>query len=67
VTTCGRKINLSQVFAGQTVGINKPTTTYGSSASWKTIWDISTMRPAGSNPFKTLSGRRRYLRRRYEM
>ena len=43
VTHCGRicfkrrKVNLSQVFAGQHVGVKQVTTTSGSSPSWTTI------------------------------
>ncbi|MER9445947.1 IS481 family transposase [Mesorhizobium sp. M0340] len=64
VTTCGRicynrkKINLSQVFAGQTVGIKQVEAISGWSASWTMIWAISTMRHVGSNHSKTLSGRK---------
>jgi putative transposase len=43
VTTCGRiclsrqKVNLSQLFAGQAVGIKQPKIGFGSSASWTMI------------------------------
>jgi hypothetical protein len=62
VTTCGRvcfnrqKINLSQVFAGQTSESNKPTSAFGSSALWIMISDTSMMKPAGSNPLQIPSG-----------
>src|SRR6516164_4776199 len=55
VTHCGRiclgrkKINFSQVFAGQAVGIKKFTTTSGWSAVWIMIWDTSIWRPGCSN------------------
>jgi hypothetical protein len=60
VTTCGRicfnrqKINLSQVFAGQTVGIKQPTSGFGSSALRIMISGASMTRLAGSNPLKSL-------------
>lgn len=67
VTTCGRicykrkKINLSQVFAGQTVGIQQVEDHNGSPASCSMIWDISMTRHADWNHCKTRSGRKRYL------
>jgi len=71
VTTCGRicfktrKINLSQVFAGQTVGIKQVDERIWLVASCTTISDISTMR-ADWNPFKTHSGQKCYLCLQYE-
>ena len=45
---------------------NKPTSGFGSSALWIMISDISTTRPAGSNPLQIPSGQKCYLCRRYE-
>jgi transposase InsO family protein len=64
VTACGRlclhrkKINISTVFAGQTLGINKLTMAFGSSPSWIMISAISTWSRERCNPSTTLSARR---------
>ena len=66
VTHCGRicfkrrKVNLSQVFAGQNVGVRKSATASGSSPSCTTIWATSTMRRAGSNRSTIRSARKCY-------
>ena len=63
ITTCGRicyqrrKINVSQVFAGQTVGVKQVDDHSGSSPLCTTIWATSTMRRAGSNRSTTRSAR----------
>jgi hypothetical protein len=55
MTACGRicyqrrKINVSQVFAGQRVGISRSTITSGSSHSCITTWGTSTTRRADWN------------------
>ncbi len=74
VTTCGRicynrkKINLSQVFAGQTVGVKQvDDTRSGWPASWTMIWAISTMRHADWNHSTILSDRKCYLCLWYKM
>jgi hypothetical protein len=72
VTTCGRicfnrqKINLSQVFAGQTVGIKQTEDRIWLVSLWIMIWDTSTMRRAGSNPLPIPSDQKSYLCLRYE-
>ena len=71
-TTCGRicfdrkKINLSLVFAGQTVGIKQVEAESGWLASWTMIWDTSIMRHADSNHSKTPSGQKCYPCLRYK-
>jgi putative transposase len=72
VTTCGRicfnrqKINLSQVFAGQTVGIKQTEDRIWLVSSWIMILGTSTMRPAGSNPLHIPSSQKCYLCLRYK-
>ncbi|MEZ2331348.1 transposase [Mesorhizobium sp. RCC_202] len=62
VTTCGRirynrrKINLSLVFAGQTVGIKQVEDHIWLTNFMDYDWDTSMMRHAGSNHSKTHSG-----------
>ena len=61
ITTCGRicigrqKVNVSQVFAGQSVAPRRWQTEFGWSASCTTTWDSSTMKLAASNPLQTPS------------
>ncbi len=45
---------------------NKPMSGFGSSALWIMISDISTTRPAGSNPLQIPSDQKCYLCRRYK-
>ena len=63
ITTCGRicyqrrKINVSQVFAGQKVGVKQTDEHIWLVSFMTTIWAISTMRPADSSRSRTLSAR----------
>ena len=65
-TTCGRvcfnrqKINLSTVFAGQEVGIKQVSEEIWLVTFWTMISDISTARPAGWSPSRTLSEQKCY-------
>jgi putative transposase len=67
VTHCGRicyksqKINLSQVFAGQDVGVKQMSDRIWLAPSWTTISATSTTRRAGSSPSRTRSARKCYL------
>jgi putative transposase len=67
VTTCGRicfnrqKINLSTVFAGQSVGIKQVSEHIGSSASWTTISATLTTKHAVLEPLEN-SFHRNYRR-----
>ncbi len=62
VTTCGRicfktrKINLSQVFAGQMVGVRQVDDHIWLSPSCTTIWATSTTRPVASSRSRIHSG-----------
>jgi putative transposase len=66
VTHCGRicyksrKVNLSQVFAGQDVGVKQVDDLSGSSPSWTTISATSTTRRAASSRSRTPSARKCY-------
>ena len=72
VTTCGRicfnrqKINLSQVFAGQTVGIKRTDERISLVSLWIMFSDTSTMRLAGSSPSQIRSDQKCYLCLRYK-
>ena len=66
VTTCGRicigrgKINLSQIFAGQNVGIKEVADKIGWSASCITIWGFLITRQVASSVPQTRSGPKCY-------
>jgi transposase len=63
VTACGRicllrkRINLSTVFAGQTLGIKEVEEGFGSPLSWIMIWDTSTWNKGPCSPSKIPSAR----------
>ncbi len=73
ITTCGRicwkrrKINVSQVFAGQNVGVKQVSERIWLVTSWSTIWATSTMRRVGSNRSRIRSGRKCYPRLRNDL
>ena len=66
VTRCGRisfkgrKVNLSQVFAGRNVGVTQVGERIWWSPSCATIWATSTMKPVGWNRSKTRLARKCY-------
>ena len=72
VTRCGRicfkrrKVNLSQVFAGQQVGVRQVDERLCSSPSCTTIWATSTMRRDAWNRSTIRSARKCYLCARYK-
>jgi hypothetical protein len=70
VTTCSASIGRRSISArcspAKPSESNKPTSGFGSSALWIMISDISTTRPAGSNPLQIPSDQKCYLCRRYK-
>ena len=56
----GRKVNLSQVFAGQNVGVTQVSERIWLVTFMDTIWATSTMRRAGSNRSRIRSARKCY-------
>jgi putative transposase len=67
VTSCGRvcfrgrKVNLSQIFAGQSVGVTQVRERIWLVIFNAAIWGISTMRRVGSSRSRTRSDRKCYL------